>query len=376
MVGFVGLAGLGPDETAPPDAVQIEDGESSERAAEGDTSGRTSQTFPKPTAAPTTSAPSVELDQLDPAGFDQPTGYDLVMGGSRPLLRLSLDSGMVERYETQGNPVGVVGNHLLIENNGQFASNWLTVPLDDLGAEPFVLLPIGGDVSTVISATTGDLWFVPWSIGDGVAQRIDPGSGELLEEVGVDGRNVEYFSGPFGGLVASLDFVTARTGGIYRFGDDGYERLMDGRMVSRGVRLALIETCDDQLQCSVFWFDLETEQKVDHPLPPESDGIGGIQGDDRWLLLFSGGPTWQLQLVEIATGRIVDDLGSSSEPLSISPDGRLLATNEGVSLVVIDLDTGERAEFPRSALIGFDWSPALFVPSASAVQSASIEPTR
>lgn len=354
LIGFVGLASLGSDETVDPDRAE-------QSLNDGDNSRRISP-LPPPGIPPTTMP-----TQLDPAGFSRPTGYDLVMGGGSPLLRLGLDSGTIERYEERATPLAVTGEYLLIESDG-----WMTVPLDDLGAEPFDLAPPGREVYPGISATTGHLWLLPSSGSSALAQRVDPGSGAVLEEREISSESSGHIPGPYSSVSGSPDYMSPLTGGVYRFGDDGYKRVLDGRILVRGVRLALIETCDDRLRCSEAWFDLDTELRVDHPTPPDADGYRGILGSDRWLVQAHG-PNWEYELIEIGTGRIVDQMSGRREPLSISPDGRLAAVNDGDSLVVVDLDTGERVEFPRALLNGFDWPPPLFVPSASGVKPVSIE---
>lgn len=287
-----------------------------------------------------TERPRSTATQEVSTGFDGPFGYDLLVATTGRPARLDLDTGTVTYVEgTRVFPQFVWRSWLIVGSGSNV--DLARLPLNDLGADPEPLLEAEGAVySHVVSPVsriieTGQLWI---SVTAGVTageptetlHLVDIETGAVLDEREAD---------PEGWRLANADregLFTAPTGGIYQATGDTYRRVTDGRILASDSRRALVQTCNDELECRLRWLDGQSWEPLDLIVPEDQEAWYSMIPDTDWIFAPNfeafAGPT-SGELFNVATGEVMEvDLpqvtssGISSLTPAVSPDGRWLAT--------------------------------------------------
>ena len=155
----------------------------------------------------------------------------------------------------------------------------------------------------------------------------------------------------------SFDGVMSGLVGTYRLLDDGFDRLSTGYVVAAGDNHALVQECDEGLDCNRVLIDFATGERstiADLPDDLPFDGFSEslISPDGRWLVTNGGFG----RLLEIATGEVFE-LGPDSrfvQPLTFTPDGAYAVAVRSQGLLVLNLQTGESRSVPSDDLGSID----------------------
>lgn len=305
------------------------------------------------TTVPTTTV----LGRADGSGgplLGEETGLILAFGSMdrNGVQLLDLDSGELQVLDRpRGQPLGRLGSSLVLFGDDGTPR---LLDLDDPGAAP---IRLDGSLfwSQAVNIDDDRLWV----FGDGPDGMSLVAYDESGQEVDREELSSDDMSGLFayGSLAARPPDLISHTGsGLYRQEGEGYRLVAPGRTVAVGQRLALMETCDEVLRCSLGWFDTETGAAIDHPEPArlDGDGVMTIVGGDRWLHRVEWGQN-TASLVDITNGETIRELriewsyGPFGPSAVVSDDGRwLLDRIANGDHVVVDLETGE--EWPLEGL--------------------------
>ena len=287
------------------------------------------------TAPPTTLVPGVFL-------LGEPTGLWLFYGGADPLQRLDLDSGERIEYGLQALPIAATGDDLVLHQEesgvsgwvlaadpGEQALNWKRGPVAPAD-EPGLLWVL--DPSTSMDHPAGvTVGFGRWQLFDLAANRVlDRRPGDLYDEIeaNVDADGARFRSvGP--------DYSN-RPDGVYRYNEDGYRRIAEGRAVAVDGSKVLVTTCAAGSgvaeACAASWIDGQTGAVLDDPVP---DGNIGAATLSNGRLLLSPDNAGAATLFELDSGE-TSSLEDLDQPV-VSPDGRWLAGFAEDTLIIRDL---------------------------------------
>lgn len=341
----VAPASAGSDESGATGSTGEDDADADDDADDAD-GDATDPTTTGPT--PTTGGEPIVVADAGPL-LGEPTGLTLAIGRADRLgvELLDLDSG--ERREigrVRGRPVGLIDSTLVVQTD---SGSPRLLDLDDPEATAEIISPRDNPGWTdVVSVEDDRVWLVEDGSA-GVAYRAYGADGELVDEFDPGDIGVTNYL-PFGVTQPSTGLVYHPGGGLYRRDGDGFERVVEGQVMAVGERVAIIQRCDDRLQCTVLWYDVGTAGVIGFPAPPPSavggDGLYQIVGGDRWLIYLE----WRSgagRLIEVATGRVARELDPNSGYLgpfrsswAISEDGRWLLDHVDDRTVVVDLDDG------------------------------------
>ncbi len=267
------------------------------------------------------------------------TGLSVVVGDEfRDLVIIDLDTGAERRLDVDGQPVGMLGDWLVVTDGGRTSRLDLTADQPELTVVE-IEKPSGVGFWQPVGVVDDILTFAA-SPGDGPPDTVlsYDQNGELVSR-----HEFSLFSS---GWFSPLDheLVHDAGGGIYRrIGADEYELVARGQLLAAGDDLVLVRVCDDQMACRYQWHDRATWGMIDHPAPPSATGPGQLVGGDRWLMQtdWTGGA---VELVDVATGQVRQALDLAAEVWSEMPsdafsgDGRWVVTEVGDELTVIDLE--------------------------------------
>lgn len=252
----------------------------------------------------------------------EPTGLALLLALGQRTYRVDLDAATVTLvdlgssvYDLQLTPIGLMyrtgdGGLAQLRRAGGAATN-LGDPVGYLGAGP-----------------AGRAWFVRY--GDG-------GNDPTFWYQDAGGRPTE-FSLPVGHGVpdGAGGLLLDAPGGTYRWvpGGGGPRRLSPGRLKLAGGGLALVDECDEAMQCADVLLDVGSGEH--RPLPVPAPGTpaytdGRISPDGRVLFVVhdidTGAPSWSAVTLDgdtVPLGRLSTNclsVGCTLAP-QWSPDGR------------------------------------------------------
>lgn len=197
------------------------------------------------------------------------------------LVLVDIATGDRELYQTEGLVIDVVGRDLVMfKTFGQPAENQLRlVPAADPGDGGRLVLssPSRTGSRQRVSMLTDEVVFVPgWLAGVVQDPRLVSTDTPAVVRLS-DGSAFDAQRFP---VPESVWFPGA---GTYRRTDDGYRRLGDGRPLTSGPKLTVIEDCADVDRCDRYWVDNESGQKLDRVVTDAVDWSGGYPGRYRWL---------------------------------------------------------------------------------------------
>lgn len=316
-------------------------GDSEVEARAASTRRRTTTTRLEPATTGVVTAPDGSVGPL----LGQESGLTLIVGAAGGLTVVDLDTGELQRFDGfRGHPRGMLGTVVVLgDNDGSGGPGLFDLARPEAGPIRLVEGPSWGEVA--------------WIEDDRVWIYLEShtGSGHTLELAAFDrtGTKVEvrdvdeasYGWGPFGSTHA-FTLVNDMAGGLYRLEDDRYRRVSTGHALAIGERLALVRECDEVRRCLNHWYDTETFEVLDLPVPEGRSNQSQLQilGGDRWLLDWNWGSN-SLRLIEVATGAErqlgVDaraSIGPFGPQVALSPDGRWLLEPGTETWYVVDLD--------------------------------------
>ncbi len=306
-----------------------------------DDGSTTTATDPDPT--------NVDVSGLDPAL----TRYHLFAQHSGRVLRVDLGSGEIESHDVGGQLLGEFGNRLYLVDSDAI----LSLPIEDDAEWELVGMPIEEGHDLIATALTEDGLI---HLTTGVFSASEPELTMIRIDLttGSEQRAEVDQYGTFG-------LVEVAGAGLFEFTGDGFRPLADGSVRFYGERLIVIEECEAPGSCRSYWFDRDTGQEVDRPVPEGSSG---------WLL----GPGGRIAVMYERRGRIFVDtdsgealpdlVGADGEiafaiPDDLTPDERFLAAVPAIdsgNVEIHDLTSGVSwtLDLPRT----FNLSKVLFVP--------------
>lgn len=222
------------------------------------------------------------------------------------------------------------------------SGSW-ALPLSDLTGESVSLS--GGYGQLMESGEEGTLWILSYDESQGPGMDlVDLHSGERLRSI-----DLPVVAQPVPGAPALLNVYGT---GIYTLSEDRAQFVRSGWAVGASDTRVLVEVCDDELRCSLRWFDRESWRDALLPDFVHDSGPANavvIDPTGRWAVV--GMFTDKVGIVEIQTGELLDINGlgplksgtSSDGQLStrnptFSPDGRWFASAESGHVVLIDLE--------------------------------------
>ncbi len=145
------------------------------------------------------------------------------------------------------------------------------------------------------------------------------------------------------GYAANPDVFTPPTGGVYARDGDDYLKVLDGRLLAVDDRFALVQNCDEALQCVRQWHEVGTWDAVVRPLPEVAFELGLLLGDSRLIAYLDPGNR-SIVLFDVELDREVPfDWPANRFGPSVSPDGSYLSyfVDNG-QLALVDLATLEQ----------------------------------
>ncbi len=283
------------------------------------------------------------------------TGLRLILGtvGDRPSV-LDLDHGeLVEATGRLGSvdPILITGDWLVGRRNEQLVS----LPLADLGAELVRLGPASAERSDPVGyapRADGRAWVYVYDESVAIL-LLDAATGVTLAEMPPPPPDRALSGWVPGSASGPASVISHQAGGIYEAGPDGYRLVTAGRLLVSDDERVLTETCDEFLRCDKQWFDRRSWQPIELSIPTERADSTSFVGGSDWLLLQRydvGGQS--NSLFDVSTGRtfdlddhIAEFYNFTGSGPAISPDGRWLAFESGISLKIVDLISGEERIF-------------------------------
>ncbi|MEM7324922.1 MAG: hypothetical protein AAF531_17680 [Actinomycetota bacterium] len=315
-------------------------------------SPRTTTTIGPTTTAttPTTERPittsTLTIQQIA-TELEGPFGYDLLISTVGRPARLDLDGGTVSVAEgSRVFPQFVWGSWVVVmSGSGQ---NIARLPLGDLGAHPELFIDEVGLIHSYVASPistasqTGQFWIGVYSESsepNEALYHVDLETGKA-EERAADDETYLLANALANGL------ITARTGGVYQHTADGYRKVTDGRVLLSDTDRALVETCDDDLVCTLRWLDTANWERLDLEVPVDQQRFHqSIPGTD-WIFsrdydVYAGSTSGALLNVvngEVIMVNVPDASNGSYQSLTpaVSPDGRWLATR-GEDTAILEL---------------------------------------
>lgn len=318
-----------------------EPGDAPSSTSEVTTSSTTPTTSTTSTSAvpTTTSAPYVNQQRglvLD----ESQRGRSLYLVAGSTIFRAELDTG---RVTSRGGLGGLTGGQVVVHDGRVFlpGANLSSIATDLAGDVTFLLAPPGYTVLHPVSFADGSTWFVRYDAEGTRLRRLDA-DGRTLDEQLVD-RGL-YLAGVLGDRV-----VVSQGGRLWLFGPgDRRVPYARGILAARSDRFLLWLGCDDAARCTYRLGDAATADTGRTSLESsyvmaggDAGGLGSTLAPDgatilAWRSINNGRP----QLVDLATGSLLDLPDSSFMTFGWSPDGRWLVMVNGAIVNAIDVRTG------------------------------------
>lgn len=294
----------------------------------------------------------VDVSGLDPALVD----YHLFAQHSGRLLQVDLGTGDLTTIDVGGRLLGEFGDRLYLLD----ADALFSLAVDDLDAEPVLEAFTMENGHGLIAASLTEDGLVHLTTGVFSAAEPDLTMIRLDLLTGSEQRAEVNQYGTFG-------LAEVAGAGLFELTTNGFRPLVDGSVRFYGERLIVVEECQAPGRCRRYWFDRQTGQEIDRPVPEGSTG---------WLL----GPGGRIAVAFSPRGRIFIDtesgetipnlIGADNEiafsiPDDLTPDERFLAAvpaSDSGNVQIHDLRSGEfwEIDLPRT----FNLSKVLFVPKA------------
>lgn len=201
----------------------------------------------------------------------RPTGLSVLVGNADKWTLLDLDTGKWRSLEPRGRPVLATEGHLVVERG---TSLW-SIPMGELadpeGAEVRLENPIGGSGVWAIAEPVGDnqVVIVSERRNEVRSARVDLVTGRAREEPVAAGP--DSFSLALGGLR-----FAPGAGTFDRAADGSWRRVSDGYPLVAAPSAVLIELCTAADECSQFWVDRATGERLDRTV---ADALIGLRSD-------------------------------------------------------------------------------------------------
>ncbi len=382
IVGLVVAALIGWSILASPanENVEVDEASSDLLAQEGQADDETDELESTEPSQSTTSTPDDSLEVLEspPAGAstdedgvgaiaaevsdagDGPilpgSGLALVANQFRNMSVINLESGTVLEYPHRFEELLLQVDRYLVYRTTDGGVSILDSQQPEVRPEElltdnwyvFAARPAADGAITVLS----DSYLSGGNSGI-IEATIDLASGEVLDRQPADVSQLNAL-GPFGIFGFDTDLFSPATGGVYVAEDDGFRKVLDGRVVASNDEFVLVQTCDEALACSRQWHAVGTWEPIVRALPEVAFESGDLQGNGRVLLYFTSTVEtgFGIEIFDVERDRPVDLPPFAGSLPAVSPDGRYVAyvSQEGEASV-LDLDTEE------STTIAGNWAP-------------------
>lgn len=294
------------------------------------------------------------------------TGQYLMINRSSDVLRLDLDSGAIEIYQTLARPIAAFESEILMWSR----QGLIAAPADDATAKPRVVYdrPVDASLRTYLEALSvldGDrlvfefALFASGQVGP-VKVLVDVSSGESSN------LNVPPRSSSIGGL------VSVPGGGTFDFVEGEFQPVFQGEAVAVGRRSVVGYQCLDPKDCRLVLVDRMSGEIRDTALPdiPVLTDIFFVDPQDRFLLVVFDRPRlWDLERQAYVAEGFLDGLAADGPPretptqVAVSPNGRWVASGQFNTVRFLDLETGDEhtVEMPPSPIRLENISQVLFV---------------
>ena len=302
--------------------------------------------------------PEVRLIEEGASFFENETGWDLFVGGHQvEMTSIPIDGGEQATYG-EAVPVMAVGNWLLAGNGPRTRVFDLSNP----SAVPTVIQRNSIFGLSELTARPGteanQVWLIEGQVDALKWQRWEIGAeSQVVEEVDAPGSI--YFGLPIHPAIAS-----ASSGGVFEVVEgEVVQRLAEGRLLAVTDMHAVVQQCENPLECKAVWLMLSNWEVDPDVVSPSvlNDLLWPViqTTADNQRALITDARNGEATLWNLATGAMEQsDLGAAA----LSPDGRLLASlSDNGSLSVTDLQTGERTKAAEKRFFGY--TRVLFVPS-------------
>ncbi len=241
-------------------------------------------------AAPPTVEPVRGLPEPVSVGYalitDESVGLWLFYGGSDPLQRLDLDTGIVDTFDVRAAPTLVTGGELVLRASGSIG--W--VGINDPGA-----IAQGWVSARVHEADEpGQVWLFSEMTSDWVRQ-------DLATRAELEVRSLPSVGAP----IAHSPDLASFAGGIYAWFNDDYRRVADGQPFAFSDDVVITAQCGPTLSdCTVEWLDRETWKPLPvvtadmWPDPPEEV----LSPDGRFEAVLKG--AGEVRVIDRTNGRV------------------------------------------------------------------------
>ncbi len=292
-----------------------------------------------------------------------PVGYRILVDGEG-LIDIDLDNGAVVRRNGEVDLVGVSGTELIIYDATQ---GFAALPIADLDADRRELFSVPETIAGTTPVSAASLRSASVRSPDTLLIEFDRGTGN---DAGVEGMGdgvqlfeVEIGSGRFrasaiegvGGLsrfgATHHGLASVPGGGLFEASGNSYRKLSDGRPLLLGINYAIVQDCVQPGECSEFWIDRATGQRVVRPLPQRQridrlsevdemarllrvDGLDA-DGESETSYFDVEGDRWLSAMPALSVHPELAALGGTAEALS--RDGRWFAVPTGYGLLLYDV---------------------------------------
>ncbi len=307
---------------------------------------------------------SVSRTSMAPGEFllGEPTGLWLFYGGTDPLQRIDLDTGELVDFGIQAYPVLATGGDVVLYQGEAKVSGWVST------AEPGEQALIWKTGPVAPAADDGMVWILDrsrdmehpsgepvgsgrWELFDIAANRVVARRpGDRYEQSGSAAAASKPPVGRFEVLSPGPEY-SSRPDGVYRYGDDGYRRVGDGRVLTYDDASVLMEDCAGG-RCDYSWVGRVGGEPVGDPVANGSVVSAELLAGGRWLQTIDG--AGQAQLLDRESGDRLD-FDRLASP-TVSPDGRWLAWVVGrrgeATVFVTDLASEETVAYRGLATRG------------------------
>ena len=261
----------------------------------------------------------------------EPVGLWLFYGGDDPLQRIDLDTGERVDFGIEAYPVLATSDDVVLYQGESKVSGWVSSaqPAEQaLNWKPGPVAP---------GPARGLLWILDdsrdmehpsgepvgsgrWELFDTATNRVvERRPGDRYEQSRTPAATSAVPVGRFEVLSPGPDYSN-RPDGVYSYGDDGYGRVGDGRVLAYDGTSMLVEDCVAD-PCSHSWIDRADGVPVGDPVPSRAVASAELLAGGRWLHAVDGGG--RSQLIDRETGGRFD-FDRLASP-TVSPDGRWLA---------------------------------------------------
>lgn len=261
----------------------------------------------------------------------EPTGLWLFYGGDDPLQRIDLDNGELVDFGIEAYPVLATSDDVVLYQGDSKVSGWVSSAQPGeqaLNWKPGLVAPGPAEGLLWILDDSQDMEHPSgepvgsgrWVLFDTATNRVvERRPGDRHEQSRAPAAISAVPVGRFEVLSPGPDY-SSRPDGVYRYGDDEYRRVGDGRVLAYDGTSVLIEDCAAG-PCSHSWIDRADGEPIGDPVPSRPVVSAELLAGGRWLHIVDR--DGQSQLLDRETGGRFD-FDRLASP-TVSPDGRWLA---------------------------------------------------